>query len=82
MSENCQIDSSLPMSVPALSHDKVPLSHDHSVTPITTMKLNGTNYLTCSQSARWSILSRGKWWHIIGSTRAPAPALSDPHFPK
>lgn len=55
-------------------------SYDHSSTPITTVKFDGTNYLFWSQSAHWLIFGRGKWGYITSDT--PSSNSKDPTFPK
>lgn len=48
--------------------------------PITTVKLDGTNFFTWSQSAKISIRGGGKWRYISGDTKAPT--RDDPTYAK
>lgn len=49
-------------------------------TPITVVKLDGTNYITWSQPVKLTTMSRGKWGYITEETKAPNS--TDPTYAK
>jgi hypothetical protein len=49
-----------------------PISDSHTV-PITTIRLNGDNFLCWSQSVRMSIRGRGKMSYFIGKRMLQQP---------
>jgi hypothetical protein len=57
------------------------ISHGKNPTlQITTVKLDGLNYLAWSQSALFSIKSRGKMGYLNGRIQEPKP--NDPNYDK
>ena len=60
-----------PMNLPKATTTQFPTSESHSI-QITTIKLNGENFMHWSQSVRMYICGRGKIGYLTGE-KEPAP---------
>jgi len=76
-STNTTVNQSKPTEIDA-SRPHVPAHDSHSV-QITTIRLNGENFLRWSQSVRMYIRGRGKIGYLTGEKKEPA--LEDPSHP-
>lgn len=75
MSEISEITATQPQMISTSTYQDMGIVvHDSSSVQIAIVKLDGTNYLAWSQSAKWSITGRGKWGYISGESNAPNPA--------
>lgn len=72
-----EITSNLPLTTSPPTQTQTPNTYTHPV-QITTIRLNGDNYLRWSQSVRMYIRGRGKIGYLTGDKKAPA--TKDPTY--
>ncbi|KAK8925926.1 hypothetical protein KSP39_PZI018503 [Platanthera zijinensis] len=53
------------------------VSHDHGTPQITTIRFEGTNYLSWARSVTLALKSRRLFGYLSGTTRAPSPTSPD-----
>lgn len=76
-SETNEASTVVPTSPYQTSATKINHSESHSV-QITTIRLNGVNFLRWSQSVRMYVRGRGKMGCLTGDTKAPK--TNDPNY--